>query len=147
MRLSSSGGRIKSEEVSFHVLIHLHYSCFVSASVAVVRSREDCYDMLIVGPIITSHDQLVSSSDEFEVIRSVELLGHILSKSIASSSRRDSPSCLLIGIRPKKVAHGSFMRHFLDPIKVPNLIKRLERGRETSMKAENLILNYRSERQ
>lgn len=53
MRLSPSGCRVKHKEVIVHVFVHLHYACFIRASVAVVRRWKYCHYVLLVTPVVT----------------------------------------------------------------------------------------------
>jgi hypothetical protein len=64
MRFSSSGSRVKCEEISVHILVYFHYSSFISTSVAVVWGREDCDNMLVVRPIVASHYKLMRSRNQ-----------------------------------------------------------------------------------
>ena len=61
---ASAGSRIKLEEGIFEMLIDFHDSCLVTASVAVVRSREDGNDILLMDPTITLDNKLVRTSDQ-----------------------------------------------------------------------------------
>ena len=55
-------------QTSLHELINFHYSSLVTAPVAVVRSREDCQNALVMVPVVAFHDQLMGSGDVLEVI-------------------------------------------------------------------------------
>lgn len=68
------------KEVEFHVLVHLHNSSLVSASVAVVRCREDSNHVTFVSPIVSVHHELMGSGNANEVIGVVELLGYVLTE-------------------------------------------------------------------
>ncbi len=64
MWLSAAGCRIKDQEIIIHILVHLHDTCLVGASVTVVRCREDSDDVLIVTPIEPIHDELMCARNK-----------------------------------------------------------------------------------
>lgn len=64
MRLSSPWGRIKDKEVVVHILVHLHDTCLVSASVAIVWSREDGDYVLFMRPVVAIHHELMGTRDQ-----------------------------------------------------------------------------------
>lgn len=72
--------RIELQEVEFHVLVHLHNSSFIPASVAIIGSREDSNHVAFMGPIVSVHHELMGSGDADEVIGVVELLGYVLTE-------------------------------------------------------------------
>jgi len=96
--LPSPGSRVKDQEVEVHILIHFHDPCFIRTAVAVVRRRKYRHNILLVAPIISIHDQLVSPGDELKAIGVVELLTDILSKRVAGSSRRNPPAAPVIRV-------------------------------------------------
>jgi len=133
--------RVKLQECVLQVLIDLHDCCLVAATVAIVWSREDRYDVSVMAPIIALHDKLVRTRDEFQTICMVELLRNVLAKSVASSSRRDAPTTSVIWIRPEEVTHWSFMRHLLNAIQLSDIIQGVQRRRDATVHADDLILN------
>ena len=50
-------------QIVFDVFIYFHDGGLITASVTIVRGREDRDDMSFVGPIVTSHNQLMGSGD------------------------------------------------------------------------------------
>ena len=86
------------------------------------------------------------SGNELEVVGVVELLRNILTKGVTSASWRDTPATSIIRIRPKKIAHGAFMRHFLVSIQLAYLVQGIQTRREATMEAEDFIFNNSSER-
>jgi len=111
--LSTAGRRIEHQEVCVHLFVELHDSCLVSATVAVVWRRKDGHDLLFVGPIVTSHDQLMRSGDSLETILLCKLGRYIHAERVAGTTGTHSPPLAVFWIGPKKIAHWSFMRHFL----------------------------------
>jgi hypothetical protein len=83
----------------------------------------------------------MGSTDEVYFVVSIELLHNVSSKEIPRSSWTDTPTCDLIRVAPHEVAHGSIMRNLLLSIQVSNVIQSIDRWREASMDAENLIIN------
>lgn len=128
------------------MFVYLHNCCFISTSVAVVRRWEYSHYISFLGPIIAVHNKLMSSSNKFEVVCMIKLLRNVLTKSISSSSRWDTPTAPVVRIRPQKVAHWPFVRHLLHSIELLDLFKSVDRGWEPSMKAEDLIFNNRGNR-
>ena len=53
MRLTATRCWIEYKEVVIHVLIDLHYTGFISASVAIVRCREDSHNIFLMAPVET----------------------------------------------------------------------------------------------
>ena len=49
-------------QVEFHVLVAFHDGGFVATPVAVVGRTENCNDVLVVGPSVPMHHQLVGAS-------------------------------------------------------------------------------------
>jgi hypothetical protein len=93
--------RVELQEVELHELVHLHNSSFITASVAIIGSREDSNHVAFMGPIVSVHHELMGASDADEVIGVVELLGNILTERVARSTGGDTPTTPIIGIRPQ----------------------------------------------
>jgi len=89
----------------------------------------------------------MGTGDSGEVICVVELLRNILAETVACTSGRDTPATSIIGVRPEQVAHGTFLGHLLNSIKLSNLIEGVNTWGQTTVQAENLILNNSSEGQ
>ena len=82
------------------------------------------------------------TSDHLQIVGVVELFGNILTKCVTSSSRIHSPACSVIGVRPEEVAHGSFVRYFLESFEGANVVEGLNAGRESSVETEELVFDY-----
>ena len=145
--LSSSRSRIEHQEIVIHLLIHLHYACFVATPITVVWSWENCYDSFFMTPVVSIHHKLVSSCHKLQTIRVVEILRDVLTESETSSSWRDAPTMPVIWVRPQKITHRAFVRHFNLPINLPYLVKSVKIWRQPSVKTEDLILNHSCQRQ
>lgn len=70
-----------------------------------------------------------------------------LSERPACASRANIEPKPLIGVTPQQIANGSITGHFLYPIKLPNIIQRLDIRRQPSMGPKYLSLHNRSKRQ
>ena len=55
--------RVVILQIVFDVFIDFHDGSLISASVAIVWSREDSDYMSVVSPVVSSHDQLMGSGD------------------------------------------------------------------------------------
>jgi hypothetical protein len=97
----------------FHKLVYFHDGCFITTSVTVVGCWEDCYYVSLMGPVVSIHDQLMSTGDEFQVVGMVELLRDVLSEGVTSTTRWNTPSTTIIGIWPKQIANGSINKEWL----------------------------------
>lgn len=89
----------------------------------------------------------MSAGDHLQVVCMVELLSYVLAEGVACSSRVHSPSCTVIWVRPKQIAHRTFMRDFLEPLKGSDIVKSLDAGRKSTVKTEKLIFDNCSEGQ
>lgn len=134
-------------QVEFHELIYSHDRSLVTAAVAVVRRTKHSHNVAVVCPVIALHHQLMGTGDPGQVVRMVKLLWNILSKTVAGTSGRNTPTTSVIGIRPQKIAHGAFLGHLLNSIKLSNLVKSVNTWWQTTVQAENLVLNDSSEGQ
>lgn len=141
VRLGSSRSRVELQEGMLHVLIELHDGRLVAAAVAVVGRREDRDDRLFVAPVVAFHDELMRARDESEAVGAVELLRHVLTERVTGSTGGDTPSTAIIGIGPEQVAHGSLVGNLLETIQSTNAIEGVDEGRQSSVQAEDAILD------
>ena len=103
-----------------HILSNFENSSLVSASVAVIRGREDRDHILVVAPVIALtvtprgksnvHDELVRPGDQTQIVLFVELATDIASERVASTTRRNAPTRTLVWVGPQQIAHASFVR-------------------------------------
>ena len=133
-------------QTTFHEFVYLHYRGLVTTSVAIVGSGEDSHDITLVSPVVSIHDKLMSTCDSHQVIGVIELFGDVLAERVASTSWRDTPTTSVIRVRPEEITDGTLVRSLLNAIELADLIKCIDRGGETTVEAENLILNDGSER-
>jgi hypothetical protein len=89
----------------------------------------------------------MGSRHQSQTVVVVERLGDVLAERVTGTTGRYSPATPVIGVRPEKVAHGPFVGHFLNAVKRPNVIERVDAGRETTVQTEDLIVNQCSQRQ
>lgn len=85
--------------------------------------------------------------NECQSVVMVESLRDILPKGVTSTSGRDPPSTPVIGVGPEQVAHGSFMRNFLDPVESPDVVEGVDARGEAAVKAEDLVVDEGGERE
>lgn len=141
-----AGCWVELEETTFHEFVYLHYRGLITTSVAIVGSREDSHDITLVSPVVSIHDKLMSTCDSHQVIGVIELFGDVLAERVASTSWRDTPTTSVIRVRPEEITDGTLVRSLLNAIELADLIKCIDRGGETTVEAENLILNDSCER-
>lgn len=128
--------------VQLLLVIDFHDCSLISASIAVVRGREDSNDSLIMSMAESVHNELMSSADHLQLILMQELLADIRTEGIASTSWGNSPSGLvLIGVRPQKVAHGSLRNNVLESIHFFDVVEGIDSRGESSVKAEEFGVN------
>lgn len=60
------------------VLVDLHESSLVPDTVAVVGRGEDGCELVVVGNLVSFHDELMGSGDEFHVVAIIELFCDVL---------------------------------------------------------------------
>mmetsp|Transcript_33159 Transcript_33159/g.72296 ORF Transcript_33159/g.72296 Transcript_33159/m.72296 type:complete len:219 (+) Transcript_33159:322-978(+) len=128
------------------MLVDLHDCRLIATTVAVVGRGEDGDDVAVVAPIIAFHHKLMGTGDELEPISVVELLRNVLTECVARSARRYAPAATIIGVRPKQVAHWALVGNFLDAVELPDVVQGVQRWRDASVHADDLILNYSSHR-
>jgi hypothetical protein len=84
----------------------------------------------------------MSSGYQLKAISMVKLLGDVLAERVAGTSGRDTPAASIIRVGPKQIADGSLVRNFLNSVELSDLIKRVDRRRETTVEAEDLAFNH-----
>lgn len=141
MRLPSSWRWVKLKEGILEPVIQFHNGSLVATPVAVVWSREDGDYIPIMAPIVSFHHQLVRSGQQCQAVGVVVSLRDILSEGVARPAWRNSPTTTVIGVRPQQVAHRTLMWHFLQPVQSPDVIQGVDAGGQTSVEAEDLIVN------
>mmetsp|Transcript_123539 Transcript_123539/g.360766 ORF Transcript_123539/g.360766 Transcript_123539/m.360766 type:complete len:214 (-) Transcript_123539:283-924(-) len=129
------------------MLVDLHDSGLVTAAVAIVWSGENRHDVSVMAPVVALHHKLVCPRNELQAIGMVELLRDVLAEGVAGTAGRDAPAAAVIRIRPKKVAHWSFMWHLLDPVQLADVVQGVERGGDAAVHADDLVLHNGCHRQ
>lgn len=89
----------------------------------------------------------MGTRDHLQVVGMVELLSDVLTESVTSASGIHAPSSSVIRIRPKQIAHRSFVRHLLESFERADVVEGLNAGRQSSVEAEKLIFHNGSEGQ
>ena len=129
------------------MLIDLHDRCLVSTSVAVVWRREDRDNIAILRPVVTLHNQLMSSSDQRKTVVVVERFRDILAERVSRTSWRYSPSAAVIWIGPEEIAHWAFVRNLLNTVESSDVVQGIDGWGETAVEAEDLVVDEGGERQ
>lgn len=80
-----------------NIIIYLHYRCLVTASVAIVGSRENSHHCSIMLPLISLHHKLMCSCDKVKIVDMGELFCDILPERVPSTSWRNSPTTPFYG--------------------------------------------------
>ena len=70
----------------FNRVVHFHNGRLVTTTVTIVGRRKDRNDLAIVLPLVSFHDQLVSTGDKVETVNVRKLLGNVLAKRVASTA-------------------------------------------------------------
>ena len=87
------------------------------------------------------------SRHQGEPVVVVESFRDILSKGVSSTTRRDTPAAAVIGVGPEQVAHGALVRHLLYPIESPDVVERVNAGRQSTVQTEDLVVDQSGERE
>lgn len=87
----------------------------------------------------------MGSGDHLEVVGVVELFGDVLAEGVSSASGVHAPAGAVIRIGPQEIAHGTFMGDFLEALQSTDVVQSLNTGGESSVEAEELVLNNCSE--
>jgi len=98
VRFSTARCWIELQEGILESVIKLHNGSLVATSVAIVGRAENGYHILLMTPVVTLHDKLMSPRDKGEAIAVIECLGYVLAERVPSSSGRNTPSTSVIRI-------------------------------------------------
>jgi hypothetical protein len=123
------------------MLINLHDRCLIAAAVAVVGRTEDGDNIPVLTPVVALHNQLMRSCHQGQAIVVIEGLGNVLTKGVACTSWTDTPSTTVIRVTPQQITHGTLMRHLLDSVERSDVVKGIDTGRKTAVKAEDLVVD------
>lgn len=75
----------------------------------------------------------------------VESLRDILAERIPGATGGNTPAAAVIRVRPKEIAHGALMRHFLNPIESFDVIEGIDTRRKTAVQTEDLVVDESGE--
>jgi hypothetical protein len=75
----------------------------------------------------------------------IECFWDVLTESISGTSGTYTPSASVIGITPEQIAHGTFVRHFLDSVERSNVVESVNARWKTTVQAEDLIVDQCSQ--
>jgi len=143
---TSPGAWIELQEGVLQVLVNLHDRSLITASVAVVRCREDSHNVPVLRPVVALHNQLVSAGNQRQAVVVVECLRNILSERVPRTSRRYAPTTPVIWVRPEKITHGAFMGHLLYSVESSDVVEGVDAGGQTPVEAEDLVVDQGGER-
>ena len=123
------------------VLIEFEDCSHIAASVTVVGSRPDSNECVVKHLLVSFHDELMRSTYQINAILSVPFLNDFPSEKIASTTWTDHPAWNVIWVTPHQVAHCTIMGHFLLSVNHADLIEGTDRRWETTVNAENLVID------
>lgn len=113
VRFTAARSRIELKEGVFQRVVQFHDGRLISAAITIVGGGENRHHVPVVAPVVSFHDELVSSGHQGQAVGVVEGLRNILSESVSGSSGRDAPATAIIGIGPEQVAHRALMGDLL----------------------------------
>jgi hypothetical protein len=87
------------------------------------------------------------SCDQREAVVVIERFRNVLTKGVSCTARGYAPTASVIGVGPEEIAHGSFMRHFLYPIKGADVVQGVDTRRQPAVQTEDLVVDQSRERQ
>ena len=82
------------------MFVQLHHTSFIATAVAVVRSTEDSHHVLVMRPVVSIGNELMSTCNKVKTVLLIILLRDVLTKGIASTSRRHAPATSVVWVRP-----------------------------------------------
>lgn len=132
---------MENVESFFQFLIDVQNRGNVSTSVAIIRCRPDCNEILVSEPVLKAiHHKLMGSSNQGNIVDMIEFLSYLWSEQPSGTPRRHSPCFDILWIWPHEVTERSFVRNFHSSIDESYLVNSLDLWGETSMDAEYLAL-------
>lgn len=141
------GDSFEGDELLGAVGIELEDGGGISGAVDVVGRREESEDFVVVSPLEAVHDELMSSDDVVETIVVAEVLGDVSAPEVTGTSVGADETSSVDGIGPKKVGHGSIAGRLRETVQSRDLIDRLHVGRQSSMHAEDAVVDESRERE
>ncbi|GMT10531.1 hypothetical protein PFISCL1PPCAC_1828, partial [Pristionchus fissidentatus] len=126
--------RLVHHECASHLIVHPHGSSMVVELSTVVRGREESHETTRGEELVTILHHLMSAGNQIDTERLAHGHHYILSEDIRGSTSVCLPSLdPRIGIRPEEIDAHRGIGRVLGTRHVPQLIKRVELGRETSV--------------
>lgn len=83
----------------------------------------------------------MSTRNHIDVVRVVEFVHDIPTEEISSATRADRPATNFVRVTPHQITHRPVVGNLLLAVESADLIKGVDRGRETTVDAENLVIN------
>jgi len=134
-------------EVEDKGTIDLHKCGQVPTAIAVIWSRENCYEPLAMEPVIAFHDELVGTDNKVKSILTIKFLSDIMSKCIACSTRGDTPTQAIVRVAPHEITYWSLMWDFVYSIQTQDLIYCVKTRGKTSVWTKDTFIDCGSKRE
>lgn len=71
----------------------------------------------------------------------VKSLGNVLAECVSGTTGRYAPAAPVVWVRPQQIAHGAFVRDFLDSVESPDVVEGINAGGETAVEAKDLVVD------
>ena len=94
--------RFEDRKAAIEVFVQFEYGRDVTAPVAIVRRRPHRQHRLVEMPLVAFHDQLMSSADQIDAIRLIELGDDIAAEQVAGTALTNAPAQRILGIGPTR---------------------------------------------
>jgi hypothetical protein len=135
-------------EAAHHVLIYFHHSCRVVKFSAVVWRRKECHKLAISKKLIAIFNDLVSATNQVDVIFLDEFVHDVFSEGEGDTSVVVTPIVdLLVGVGPQKVAQQASVWHIRGPHNVVNCQNPVQLRGQAAVHAEDFVIDERSDGQ
>ena len=140
---------LKNLEISFIILLNLHYCCNIIASVAIVWCAPYGDKVFILSyldnyfepKLISFLNQLMGPRNQVKVVDMAEVTGNFGSEDPSGSSSIDRPILYIFGIRPHQITERTFMGDLNSSVNSPDLINCLDLRWEASVNTQNFPIN------
>jgi hypothetical protein len=136
------GSGIEDVPLSLSCRADLEDASLVSTSVAIVGCAPDGGQSVIEHDHVPLITELMCAENVYHGVDLEELLDDLCAKGVAGSSRTQR-ELVAVGVRvtPNQVGHGTFVWNLSKPVDDLDLIDAMNAGRQTTVDAENLVVN------
>ena len=94
-----------------------------------------------MAPVVSFHDELVSSRDQRESVRVVEGLRDVLAEGVAGTARGNAPATPVVRVGPEEVTHWTLVRDLLESVQGADVIQSVDTWAEAAMETEDLAVH------